>query len=364
MTATHTMFEFSSSEPSLSISGASVDLLEDSDLDRAPFGIICVDRDGTILRYNLYESRLARLDRNQVLGRGFFDEVARCTRNDAFEGRFRRFVSGALPPEEQRFEFVFDFAFGAQRVGVEMHRAAESERFYFFINRKSVGGVRPEATEIAAQQAELAPNEGAAGVQRDEFERRVVEAPMTLLSSLRATFAKLAPEAWPLFAYEWGVQWGRRAAIDLEADSLESANRPLEDLAMLEASIRVADYTQKRGWGAVRFSFDAANEGVLSMEVDRSVLAESAARPTLSDRGPRAGACSLLAGFFAGTLAHLASRRVVVREVSCRANGAACCSFVLVAADRSGALDRALAEGAVTVGAVRESLRRPTRQRA
>lgn len=363
MSTATTMFEVASSDQPVSISGANVDALDDSELDRAPFGIICVDREGTILRYNLYESRLARLDRNQVLGRGFFDEVARCTRNAAFEGRFRRFVDGSLPAEEARFEFVFDFAFGAQQVGVELHRAANGQRFYLFINRRRVGAPRAEASVLAASQASLAPDEARAGVHRDAVERRFVEAPVTLLAALRATFAKLAPEAWPLFAYEWGLQWGRRAAIELEADSLEAASCALEDLAMVEASRRIADYTQQRGWGAVRFAFDGAKEGVLTMDVERSALAESAARVTASERGQRSGSCSLLAGFFAGTISHLAARRVVVREVSCRSHGASCCSFVLVAADRAGALDRALTEGATTVSAVRESLRRPSRQR-
>jgi photoactive yellow protein len=363
MNTSPTMFEVTTTDQSVSITSSNVDALDDSELDRAPFGIICVDREGTILRYNLYESRLARLDRNQVLGRGFFEEIARCTRTDAFEGRFRRFVEGTLPLEEQRFEYVFDFAFGAQQVVVELHRAPEGERYYFFINRRSVRGPRPEAREIAASQASLAPDEARAGVQRDGFERRFVEAPVTLFTALRATFAKFAPEAWTLFAYEWGLQWGRRAAIELEADSLEAANCALEDLTMVDASKRIADYTQQRGWGAVHFSFDGAKEGVLSIQVERSVLAESASQPWLRERGARSGACWLLSGFFAGTISHLASRRVAVREVSCQANGAPCCSFVLVAADRIGALERAIDEGASDVNAVREVLRRPSRQR-
>lgn len=357
-----TMFEAAVTEQFLSINGSNVDLIDDHELDRAPFGIICLDGEGTILRYNLYESRLARLDRNQVLGRNFFEEVARCTRNDAFEGRFRRFIGGSSAPEDQRFEFVFDFAFGAQTVNVEQHRAPEGERFYLFVNRRSAGPVRAEATEIAALQSALAPEESRVGIQRDGVERRFVEAPVTMFAALRTTFAKLAPEAWSLFSYEWGLQWGRRAAIELEADSLESASSSLEDLAMSDASRRVADYTQRRGWGAVRFDFTAVKEGVIAIEVERSILAESAARPTLHKRGSREGSCSLVAGFFAGTMSHLAGRRVVVREIACRAHGAGCCTFVLVANDRAAALDRAIADERTSVRAVRESLRKPGRQ--
>jgi photoactive yellow protein len=44
----------------------------DQELDTLPFGVIALDDEGTILRYNLYEAQFARLDRNQVLGRDFF----------------------------------------------------------------------------------------------------------------------------------------------------------------------------------------------------------------------------------------------------------------------------------------------------
>ena len=83
--------------PPSSFNAASVDDRTDAELDALPFGVIALDRDGFVLRYNLYESRLARLDRNQVVGRNFFDEIAPCTRNEAFQGRFRALVADGGP---------------------------------------------------------------------------------------------------------------------------------------------------------------------------------------------------------------------------------------------------------------------------
>ena len=83
-------------EPAPPFDPSRIDALPDADLDALPFGVICVDRTGRILRYNLAESRLARLDRRQVLGRNFFRTVAPCTQTPAFEGRFRLFVDGNL----------------------------------------------------------------------------------------------------------------------------------------------------------------------------------------------------------------------------------------------------------------------------
>lgn len=62
------------SERTLSVSPSStadLDNLSDAALDELPYGVICLRRDGTILRYNLAEARLARLDRAVVLGRRF-----------------------------------------------------------------------------------------------------------------------------------------------------------------------------------------------------------------------------------------------------------------------------------------------------
>lgn len=355
------MFQAPNQSMSNSLNGASVDTLEDSALDEAAFGIICLDSEGTILRYNLYEARLARLDRNYVLGRNFFNEIARCTRTDGFQGKFRRFVDGSNSPNDQQFEYDFDFAFGAQRVGVELHRVANEDRYYLFINRKSVGPVRAEATELAAALAEISVDESAIGVRRDALERRYVEAPATLFLALRATFNLLAPEAWSLFALEWGTQWGRRVAIDLEADTLESANCALDELPMRTASRRIAHYFESRGWGSPEFDFSPANEGLIEIALAGSVLAET----VLAGRGgrstPQEKACAMFAGVFAGTFSHLASRKLIAREVACRATGAPACAFVLLAAERAANIDDALLNGVRTLADVRASLRRAPR---
>ena len=81
-----------------------------------PFGVICLDAAGTIVRYNLAEARLARLDRAEVLGRHFFLEVAPCTNVPAFEGRVRAFQGSHEGRLAEAFSFLFDFQFGAQEV--------------------------------------------------------------------------------------------------------------------------------------------------------------------------------------------------------------------------------------------------------
>jgi photoactive yellow protein len=357
------MLDLADSSRTAPIDLTTVDDRSDADLDALDFGVICLDEEGTILRYNLYESRFARLDRNQVLGRNFFHEVARCTANAAFEGRFRALVAAAGSRVE-RFDFVFDFKFGAQHVSVEIVSALAAPRFYLLINRTAVGARRPEAPEetLAAAQAELAPGEARFGVQRDALERRFVQAPAPFFAALRATCDRLAPETWEIFATEWGLSWGRRAAVDLEASALEGGARSLRELPMSEAARLVGADFADRGWGSLVFDFGAVAEGMLVVEIERSALAESAPGP-LSRKGSAAAAlsCHIVAGCLSGILSSLAGRRLAAREVACVAGGAPRCSVVVIGHERRAAADQALRAGERGVDAIQRALRRAPR---
>jgi photoactive yellow protein len=84
-------------------------------LESLPYGLIVLDTDGNILFYNETESKLAGFERERVLGKNFFGEVAPCARVKAFEGRFHEFVQGKLG-RVTFFDFAFHFAHGTQNV--------------------------------------------------------------------------------------------------------------------------------------------------------------------------------------------------------------------------------------------------------
>ncbi len=351
------MFQPVDSAPvSSSFDASSIDDRTDEELDALPFGVVCLDDEGIVLRYNLYESRFARLDRNAVLGRDFFREVARCTRTPEFEGRFRAFVEDRGRTPVERFPYLFDFAFGTQEVSIELVRAREARRNYLLVDRVHVAPPRPSfpREKLAAAQQELAPGEEQKGVRRDEAERRVVQAPYTFLAAFRATCDRLAPESWPLFAGEWGVQWGRRLAIELEAYALERAAASLGDLSMRRAGDAICDHLRGLGLGSPSFDYDFAADGVIALHVERSALAE-AVRKTRRSEGELA--CHLLAGCAGSVLSSLAHRRLVGREVACVAAGAERCTHVIVANERRAIVDQALAAGERGFDAIRAALR-------
>jgi photoactive yellow protein len=84
------------------------------EVDRLPFGVIKVDRKGTILFYNATEGRLAGFDPSKVVGHNFFRDIAPCTNRPEFLGRFLDGVQAG------RFDvtFRYDFSFPIQPAAV------------------------------------------------------------------------------------------------------------------------------------------------------------------------------------------------------------------------------------------------------
>ena len=89
-------------------------------LDRAPFGIIRVDDDGLVEFFNQYESELSGMEPEEVRGRNFFTQVAPCTNNRLFRGRFKKGVRrGEL---DETFTYTYTYKMRPTLVDVHLYR--------------------------------------------------------------------------------------------------------------------------------------------------------------------------------------------------------------------------------------------------
>jgi photoactive yellow protein len=79
-----------------------------------PFGLVKLDLTGKILEYNMAEGDLTGVDPAWAMGRNFFDEVALCTKTQAFYGKFVEGVKRGF------LNAVFDFTFDHQDVGTKV----------------------------------------------------------------------------------------------------------------------------------------------------------------------------------------------------------------------------------------------------
>jgi photoactive yellow protein len=84
-----------------------IDSIGEKELDSLPYGVIQLDAQGTVLRYNAYEEGLSGLTRQKVVGKNFFKQIAPCTDMQEFYGRFREGVAAG----ELHCTFRYHFAF-------------------------------------------------------------------------------------------------------------------------------------------------------------------------------------------------------------------------------------------------------------
>lgn len=105
--------------------------MSEDQLDALPFGAIRLDTDGTILKFNMSESRLTGRDPRRVTGRNFFTDVAPCTNVQDFAGRFREGM--ARKELHAIFPYRFDFEMAPRDVTVTLFYSKQTESAWVFV---------------------------------------------------------------------------------------------------------------------------------------------------------------------------------------------------------------------------------------
>lgn len=101
--------------------------------DAQEHGVVQVDDAGIILLYNKYESDMAGIDPNFAQGRNFFTQVAPCSNNRLFFGRFKEGVGkNAL---DARFKYTYTYKMRPTPVDVHMYRDAASATNWVFVRK-------------------------------------------------------------------------------------------------------------------------------------------------------------------------------------------------------------------------------------
>ncbi len=108
-----------------------VDKMDQQEFDSLPHGAIQLDATGKVLKYNEYESRLAHLDKQNVIGKNFFTEVAPCTDVQEFHGRFKRGV--AEKDLHVKFRYHFSFKINPRDVTVTLFYSDITHTVWVFI---------------------------------------------------------------------------------------------------------------------------------------------------------------------------------------------------------------------------------------
>lgn len=92
----------------------------EDELNDASFGIIRLDDDGIVEFYNRYESELSGISPSEAVGRNFFTQLAPCSNNRLFQGRFEEGVRKGQVDE--RFTYTFTYKMRPTLVDVRLYR--------------------------------------------------------------------------------------------------------------------------------------------------------------------------------------------------------------------------------------------------
>lgn len=78
-----------------------------SELDALPYGAIQLNKEGTIVSFNRYESAMAGVPQEHAIGKNFFRDIAPCTDVKAFHGKFKEGIARGSLHEKFRYHFAF-----------------------------------------------------------------------------------------------------------------------------------------------------------------------------------------------------------------------------------------------------------------
>lgn len=99
----------------------------DRDLDDLAFGVVEMNHECIVLRYNAIESRYAGLSPERVVGRHFFREVAPCSDNRHVSHRYSQAIL------DETIAYTFSLRMKRVPVTLRMIKASGSHRMYLLV---------------------------------------------------------------------------------------------------------------------------------------------------------------------------------------------------------------------------------------
>lgn len=114
---------------------AALEALSATDLDALDFGVIGIDTEGLVRRYNEYESQCAGLSPDRVLGTPLFTTVAPCMNNYLVAQRFEDAAADGTTLDAT-INYVFTLRMRPSKVRLRLLVQPKAPLSYILVNRR------------------------------------------------------------------------------------------------------------------------------------------------------------------------------------------------------------------------------------
>ena len=119
---------------------ARIEQISQHDLDELPFGVILLDREGTVLFYSATEARQSGYD-GSPLGQNFY-AVSRCMSGEDFRGRIVRAMEQG--PVDLEFGWCGDYSDPTRDLRIRV-QSTRGDRVWIFVQRDLADSKAPPA---------------------------------------------------------------------------------------------------------------------------------------------------------------------------------------------------------------------------
>jgi photoactive yellow protein len=116
----------------------SLDRLGNADFDNLPIGAVLLNDKAKVVRYNRTEGELTNRDPKQVIGAGFFLELAVCGMSEQFQGRYKNALKAMTFDEIFPFVFFSQMPETAMLVRITKPRLATTSPHVWILTRRMV----------------------------------------------------------------------------------------------------------------------------------------------------------------------------------------------------------------------------------
>lgn len=176
------------------------------------------------------------------------------------------------------------------------------------------------------------------GTARNRSQNRVIYLSTDIIRGIYTALKDETGPAWSLILKNCGRLWGRKVALNLDAELKANSLPGQKELSVQDYIATVETYFARHGWGRLKIDLEhAVDHGVVTAELRNSIFAA-----VLEDEVVPVDA--MIAGILASFFSVISGQELDAIEFACLRRGDSTCRFAISSEDRIADIEDDIAE--------------------